>query len=173
MGLGSGFFTSSAAFARPADTAAYLAGDRVADSTTAATVLSFNNVHRAASDAIRLERVRIRKTSALLTNAQFRVHLFRLLPTVSVNDNGIFNAAGVLALADIAGYIGRFDITMDSAGVIGARGSGVPAVGSGISCEAAATGGSDASLWAVIEALAAYVPSSAETFTITLEGARG
>lgn len=169
-----GFFTASAAFARPADTTAYAVGDRVADSTSAATVVEFTNVARAAGEAVRIEAVRMRKTSAALSNASFRVHLFRTLPTVSVNDNGSFNpsSAGVLAVSDIAGRIGHFDITMNFAGAAGAQGIGAPSVGSGRTCEAAGAVGHETSLWAVVEALAAYGPASGETFTITLEAAR-
>lgn len=167
-----GFFTASAAFTRPADTTAYTAGDRVADATAAAAVLEFTSVARATGEAVRIERVRLRKTGTSLTNASFRVHLFRTLPTVSVSDNGVFNASNVLALADIAGYVGSVDVTMDKAATIGARGVGVPTTGSGITCEAAGATGHTTSLWAVIEALAAYTPASAETFTVTLEAAR-
>lgn len=173
MGLGSGFFTSGAAFARPADTAPYTAGDRVANATSAAVVLALSNVFRTDQDAIRVEKVRLRKTGTSIVNAQFRVHLFRLLPTVAVSDNGVFNTAGALALADIAGYIGSVDITMDKSATIGAHGAGVPATGTGITCESSGASGADPSLWAVIEALAAYTPASGETFTLTLEGARG
>jgi hypothetical protein len=171
--MGPGFFTASASFSRPADTTPYSAGDRVANATSGAAVLSFSNVFRTDSDGIRIERVRLRKTSALLTNAQFCVHLFRTLPTVSVNDNGQFNNANVLAVADITGYVGSFDITMARAATIGACGSGVPAPGSGITCESSGASGSDPSIWAVIEALAAYAGSASETFAVTLEGARG
>lgn len=167
-----GFFTVSASFTRPADTTAYSAGDRVADSAGAATVLEFTNVARATSEAVRIERIRMRKTGTSLANASFRVHIFRTLPTVGVNDNGVFNAAGSLALADIAGYVGSVDVTMDKAGTIGARGVGVPATGAGITCEAAGTSGHETSLWAVVEALAAYTPVSGETFTVTIEAAR-
>jgi hypothetical protein len=167
-----GFFTVSAAFTRPADTTAYAAGDRVADSTSAATVLEFTNVARSTGESVRIERIRMRKTGATLTNASFRVHLFRLEPTVNVNDNGVFNSSSTLALADIHGYVGTVDITMNYAAVIGARGVGAPSAGSGITCEAAGTSGHETSLWAVVEATAAYVPASGEIFTVTIEAAR-
>jgi len=168
-----GFFTVSANFTRPADTTAYAQYDRVADSTSAATVLEFTNVARATGEAVRVERIRLRKTGTSLTNAQFRVHLFRTLPTVSANDNAAFSTGGsVLAVADIAGYVGTIDITMDKSGTVGARGVGVPTAGTGITCEAAGTSGHETSLWCVIEALAAYTPISGEVFTVTLEAAK-
>jgi hypothetical protein len=127
---------------------------------------------RATGEAARIERIRLRKTGATLTNAAFRVHLFRTLPTVNVNDNGVFNTSGTLALADIAGYIGSVDITMDMAATAGARGVGVPTVGTGITCEAAGTTDHETSIWAVVEARGAYTPVSAEAFTMTLEASR-
>ncbi len=167
-----GFFTRSSSFARPANTTAYAVGDRVANATSSAAVLEFTHVAREAGEAVRIERLRLRKTGPVLTNAQFRVHLFRTLPTVNVNDNGVFNNANVLAIADIAGYVGAFDVTMDLAAAIGARGVGVPLVGGGITCEAAGVDDHETSLWAVIEARAAYAPASGETFTLTIEAAR-
>jgi hypothetical protein len=125
-----GFFTASAAFTRPANTTAYAIGGRVADLTASATVVEFTNVARATAEAIRVERLRMRKTGT-----------------------GI-------------------DVTMDVAAAIGAQGIGLPTKGSGITCEAAGTTGHETSLWAVVEALAAYGPASAETFTLTIEGAR-
>jgi hypothetical protein len=167
-----GFFTASAAFTRPANTTAYAIGGRVADLTASATVVEFTNVARATAEAIRVERLRMRKTGTGIVNASFRVTLFRTLPVVNVNDGGLFNNAGVLALADIAGRIGALDVTMDVAAAIGAQGIGLPTKGSGVTCEAAGTTGHETSLWAVVEALAAYGPASAETFTLTIEGAR-
>ena len=166
-----GFFTRTASFARPADTTAYAIGDRVGNSTSAAVVLELTDISRDAGEGVRIERVRLRKTATLLTNAQFRVHLFRTAPTVSANDNAQFNNSGALTLADIAGYLGYADVTMDLSATIGARGVAAPAAGA-IICEPAGAEGHETSLWAVIEARAAYVPASAETFTVTLEAVR-
>lgn len=174
-----GFFTSSVSFARPADNTAYLIYDLVGNSVTAGSVLiEFTNVARAAGEAIRLERLRMRKSNPTLTNASFRIHLFRTQPLPTVGDNGIFNASGAntLALTDIAGRIGEIDITMDRAGTAGAQGIGVPSVGSAITCETPSPGvaGHETSLWALVEARAAYGGAAAngETFVLTLEGAR-
>jgi hypothetical protein len=168
-----GFFTVSAAFNRPGNTTAYVAHQRVADSTSAATVAELTGVARATGEAVRIEKARLRKTGTSLTNAQFRVHFFRTMPTVSVNDAGVFdNGSGVLALADISGYLGAIDITMDKAATVGSRGAGVPTTGNSITCEAAGTSGHETSIWFVIEALAAYVPANGETFTLTIEAAR-
>lgn len=169
-----GLLTVSASFARPADTTAYAVGDLVANSTTAGSVAPAElvGVARAAGEAFRIERVRLRKSGPSMTNAAFRVHLFRIAPVVSVGDNAAFNTSGALGLANIDGHIGYVDVTMDLAATIGARGVGVPTTGSGITAEAAGASGHETSLWALIEARGAYTPVSGETFYVTIEGAR-
>lgn len=170
----SGLLTVTASLTRPADTTPYAAGDLIANSTTAGAVvpLELIGAARAAGEAIRVERVRLRKSGPGLTNAAFRVHLFRKTPVVSVGDNGVFNASNVLALSDIEGHVGAVDVSMDVAAAIGARGVGVPATGTGMTCEAAGAVGHETSLWALIEARGGYVPLSGEVFHLTLEGAR-
>lgn len=169
-----GLLTVTASLARPADTTAYAVGDLVANSLSAGLVvaLELTGATRAAGEAVRIERVRLRKSAPGLTNAAFRVHLFRKPPSVSVGDNGVFNASGVLALADIEGHVGAVDVVMDTAAVIGARGVGLPSVGAGMTCESAGGTGHETSLWALIEARGAYTPAAGETFHVTLEGAR-
>lgn len=169
-----GLLTVSGSFSRPADTAVYAAGDLVANSTTAASVepVELVNAVRFAGEAIRIERVRLRKSGPGLTHAAFRVHLFSLPPTTSVGDNAAFNASGVLALSDIEGYVGAIDVTLDTAAAVGARGAGTPVAGAGITCEPAGGEGVETSLWALVEARAAYTPAAGETFVVTLEGAR-
>lgn len=169
-----GLATVSASMVRPSDAVAYAVGDLVANSTTAGAVVpvELTGAMRGTGEAIRIERVRLRKSGPALTNAAFRVHLFRKAPTVSVGDNAAFNAAGVLALADIDGHVGHADVTMDLAAAAGARGVGLPSTGAGITCETSGAVGHETSLWAVIEARAAYAPVSGETFVLTIEGAR-
>lgn len=169
-----GLLTVTASFARPSDTTTYAAGDLVANSTTAGSVAAAELVGavRGTGEAIRIERVRLRKSGPSMTNASFRAHLFRIAPVVSVGDNGAFNSSGALALANIEGHVGYVDVTMDLAAAIGARGVGAPATGSGITCEAAGASGHETSLWVLIEARATYIPANGETFYITVEGAR-
>lgn len=162
-----GLLTVTASTIRPANTTAYAIGDIVG------VPIELVGVTRGAGEAFRIERARLRKTSPLLSNAAFRIHLFRKIPAPTNADNGAFDpGTGILALADIEGYIGTIDVTMNYAAVAGARGVGAPATGSGITCETGAVVDHETSVWAIIEARAAYVPTSAETFYVTLEGAR-
>lgn len=153
---------------RPADTTAYAAGDLVANSTTAGQVtgLVFPLAVRN-NEAIRVERVRLRKSGTSLTNASFRVYLCRALPALSVGDNGVFNSSSALAVDNIQYIIGWFDITMDRSGTVGARGTGVPNVGNAIAISPVDP---STTIYGLIEATAAYTPASAETFDCTLEG---
>lgn len=162
-----GVFTSVASFTRPANTTAYAAGKRVADSTTAATVLEFDNIVSEAGDALTIGRLRMRKSGPSFALAQFRAHFFRVLPVVSVNDGGVFDTSGALAVADITGYIGSIDVTMTVGGTVGAAGAGAPTTGTQIITDLSGT-----TLWVVVEALAAYVPLSAEIFTLTIEASK-
>jgi hypothetical protein len=153
---------------RPADTTAYASGDLVANSTTAGSVtgMVFPNAVRFDLECARFERIRLRKSSATLTNASFRVYLFTALPTLSVGDNAAFNSSSVLAVDDMDKLVGWFDVTMDRSGAAGARGTGTPNAGPALTLKPA----SGTSLYGLIEATAAYTPTSAETFNAVLEG---
>ncbi|MDB5725476.1 MAG: hypothetical protein JWQ16_2230 [Novosphingobium sp.] len=152
---------TSAAFTRPANTTAYAAGDIVANSATAGSVvvpaLAVSPIPGA---AVKITRVLISKTNPVLTNAQFRVHLFLGAPVVSSGDNAAINIAGVAATP-----IGTVDVTVDQAYGDGSLGDAVAAL-------VADLADGVRQLFAVIEALAAYTPTSGETFTLTLETER-
>lgn len=153
----------SGSFTRPADTTAYASGDLVANSTTAGSVAAISlrglGVTGGASSIIR--RIKLHKSGTSTTNASFRVHFFRSAPaTVTNGDNGVFSVSGV------ADYIGAMDVTIDRAFTDGAAGFGVPIVGSEFLVRLA---GTSQTIHALIEARAAYTPSSAEVFTLTLD----
>lgn len=151
----------TATFTRPADTNAYASGDLVANSTTAGSVtpmtlaIGRGDSNAAATGMIR--RLRLRKSGTSITNASFRVHLYRTSSITCANgDNGAFSTN------QAANYVGRFDVTMDQAFTDGASGNGIPAVGSEVNF-------ASATYYALIEARGAYTPASGETFTVELE----
>lgn len=147
-------------FTRPADTTAYAVGDLVANSTTAGSVTPVSlTVGRGSSGAAitgMIRRLRLRKTGTSITNASFRIHLYRASPTVANGDNAAFSTN------QAENYVGKVDIVMDQAFTDGASGNGVPAVGSEINFHVA-------TYYALIEARAAYTPTSGETFTLEAE----
>ncbi len=151
-----------ASFSRPADAVAYAAGDLIANSTTAGsvTVMQFSAA-RIAGGSGAVMRARLRKSTATLTNAAFRLHLYRAVPTPTNGDNGVWLTSGAMS------YIGAIDITVDRAFTDGAAGNGVPIVGSAINFDLSSK--SDALLYGLLEARAAYVPGSGETFEVDLE----
>lgn len=150
---------AAAAFTRPADTTAYASGDLVANSTTAGSVvpLSFLLVNAGSGGQSQIERARLLTSSTSVTNASFRLHLFETSPTSAVGDNAAFSCTN-------ASYCGAMDIVVAQAFSDGAAGVGVPNIGTRIVVEPTAT-----TLYGLLEARAAYTPTSGGTFTVTLE----
>lgn len=146
-----------ASFTRPANTTAYASGQLVANNTAAVSVTPMQfNMSRAAGKGGMLRRIRLRKSSASITNASFRVHFYTAAPTLSNGDGGVWQSNLV------ANYVGACDVTMDKSFTDGAAGNGVPSIGSEINFT------SDV-YYAVIEARGAYTPISGEVFTLDLE----
>lgn len=144
----------------PNSVTAYASGDLVANSATAGSVTPISvTASRIAAGSFMLRRVKLAKTSAVLTNASFRVHLWTATPTVTNGDDGVFLPSGV------ADYRGAFDVTIDRAFSDGAAGFGLPAVGFDVSTKLAA----GSTLYVLLEARAAYTRTAAEVFTVTFD----
>lgn len=150
-------------FTRPSDTTAYASGDLVANSTTAGSVtpVEIRHIGNKPSGTAIIRRVILRKSGTSTTNASFRVHLYRTSSITCANgDNGAWSTNA------IADYIGAFDATVDRAFTDGAFGAAVPVVGSEFLIKFS---GGVQSVYALVEARAAYTPASAEVFTIGLD----
>ena len=161
----------SSSFSRPSNTTAYSAGQLVANSTVAASVtpLTFANVVRSAGDCLRVERVRISKTTNSLTNASFKLHLFEVLPVPSVGDGAGFDSSGVLQLTTGAlNHIGTFSVTMTISGTDGAIGWSASNADLPRTC-CPVTG---TTLYGLLEATAGYTPVANEVFAVAVEGYR-
>lgn len=150
--------TTRKTIARPANTTAYTAGDLVANNATAGSVLPFLLTPvRSIPTAICMKRVRLSKSTATIVNSAFRVHLFSSAPaTVTNGDNGAFLVSGG------ADYLGGFDVTVGQAFTDGAAGV--------LACEVPMRLPAGKAVYGLLEALAAYAPGSAETFTLAIEG---
>ena len=114
------FINPSASFTRPGDTTAYASGDLVANSTTAGSVVApVFTIGRSASgfgQQFRIDRIKISKSTVTTTNASFRVHLYRIAPTVANGDNSAFSTSGA------ANDLGFYDVIVDQAFTDGATG---------------------------------------------------
>lgn len=161
--LGMGLLVPSDNFTRPADTTPYAHGDLVANDVDAAdvVVLSFT-VARFAAGAFRIHRGRLLKTTTLLTNATFKLHLYSAAPSIANGDNAAWSTT-------LAAYLGALQVTVDRAGSDGSYGDLLPFNGVPISHKLS----SGSSIKGLIEARpgsgATYTPGNAEVFTATLE----
>lgn len=146
-------------FNRPADTTAYASGDLVANNVTAGSVTPISAAAarvNAGTGVIRRIRFSTSKTGLVGTET-FRVHLFKLSPTVTNGDNGAFVAAGLTAVA-----LGYTDVIMNHVYSDGAKGFTATDI------VFDANGGTQ-NIYALIEVRNAYTPLSGETFTLALE----
>lgn len=151
---------ASASFTRPADTTAYASGDLVANSTTAGSVVPLTFVIRPENRGTMIRRVRIKKSGTSITNASFRLHIYETAAITCANgDNGTWSTNNMI------NYVGSVDITLDKAFTDGAQGVGVASVGAEVNYDVGTCFG-------LLEARAAYTPSSAEVFTVELEVVR-
>jgi hypothetical protein len=154
--------TAFAFFTRPADTTPYATGDIVANSVTAGSVtpLTFTNVLRSTANTASstVAQVRLVKTGTSLTNALFRLHLYKSTLTPSNGDNGAYltsNGGG--------DYLGFADIACDMVftTVAGGRTSCCIPLNNAITA--------DTSVYGLLEARAAYTPISGEQLFIYLD----
>lgn len=159
--VGSSFIQpASNTIVRPTDTNTYAAGDLVANNTVAGSVtpFSWSNAARVAAGSGWIPRVKIAKSGSTLNNASFRVHFFNGVPSNPSGDNGGFSPN------EYANFIGSFDVTVDR--VFNGNwtvGYGYPTIGSEVNFKLSA----GTTLYALLEARAAYVPGNAENFIIT------
>lgn len=147
-------------FTRPADTTAYAVGDLIANSVTAASVVVPTWPTTSQSGGFYLGGIRLLKSGNVLTNATFRLHMFSLVPTIATaGDNSVFSAN----VSGMANWIGSFDGQMLAAGADGAAVNLTPTEGLVNPIQQ----GQGTPVFALLQALAAYTPASAEVFTIT------
>lgn len=153
--------TPSASFTRPANTTAYGAGDLVANSATAGSVvpMAFSSA-RLSSGRGRIKRVRLFKDDETATNANFTLHLFSASPTVTNGDNAAF------AVATAATHLGSIAADMSSGAFVTATDLIEEFA---VSPEINFDLGNERLIYGLLEAGAGYVPASGENFTVTLE----
>ena len=148
---------SGSAFARPGNTTPYTSGDIITDAasgTSFSTAVPFVRPARAGA-GFNVRMLRLKKTGAVVTNASFRVHLFKAAPTAIALDNAPFAATGN------NNYLG-----VSSEG---------PMVSMGDGAQVTLTitlshrfGAIEDSIYWLLEARAGYTPVSAENFELEM-----
>jgi hypothetical protein len=154
-----------ASFTRPADGTQYAAGDLIANSTTAGSVvpMSFKLGGNNNPGMTRLTRARLFKSQASVTSASFRLHLYEVSPTPANGDNGAYTTDKA------ASYLGflSLDLTTTPGNKFsdGSAGAGAATAGSEM-CLRLQSG---TTIYGLLEAIGTYTPASAEVFTVTIE----
>lgn len=150
---------STASFTRPANTTTYAIADLVADDTTAGSVNPM--VFTLPSSNFKLQRVSITKSNTTTTSATFRLHLYSSSPTVANGDNLSWSST-------ISNYLGDIDIDCSTRSFSnGGFGFGIFSA-SDFPVYLAVD--QTLKVYGLLEAKAAYSPTSNETFTVTLYG---
>lgn len=153
-------YAPSVSFTRPSNTTVYAAGQLIANSVTAASVVPLTWNTSSPSGQFYIAGCWLRKTTASITLAQFRVHFFSATPTIATTgDAGVF--ASVVTGASL--WLGSMDGTMVASMANGAAVNCVPTEGLVTPVRMAEA----AAIFALIEARAAYAPGNAEVFTLS------
>lgn len=164
-------WNNSASFTRPATTPTYAAGNLVANSATAGSVVPVAVPVGGQTGFInmRLTRVRLTKSSTTTTNANFNIQMYSSPTITCANGDG-----GAWSTNQAANYIGTISVPSMTAFTDGATGFGAMAAGSEAFWHVTnQTGQSLQFVYCLLTAGAAYVGVSGETFTITLEEVSG
>lgn len=152
--------STAPSFTRPADTTAYTAGDLVANSTTAASVvpMEFAGVASSPGGWVNVRRVTLKKSTATITAATFSLILSQTNAVPSSGDNAAFVGP---AKGNVLG--GAFNLSAPYAMVDGA----VSVSGSSDTLLFKTADGST-SLFGFLVAAGAYAPGNAEVFEVSL-----
>lgn len=150
-------------FTRPADTAAYIALDTIANSTSAPTVQSFAGFQPYAGVSGYIVKAQA-ATDQKTCTARLRLHLFNVAPT-AINDNSPY----LTLYANIAARVGTVDFpalaTEDPTNSTQAIATAVPGSGN---LPLAYLCASDSTLYMLLETLDAFTPANGQSFTIKL-----
>lgn len=155
-------FDTSATFTRPADTTAYTANDLVANSVTAGSVVPMVfNIPGGRS--AKVFRAGVKFNSATVTNAKFKLHLYLTSPTCTNGDNGAW-------LTTESGY--QDNIAIDcTTNTFSDNGKGFGTyLDTAVEVPMMIQANTNQQIYGLLQATAAYVPTSAEVFTVNIIG---
>src|SRR5688572_12862730 len=146
---------SASTFTRPSDTTAYAAGDLIANSTTAGSVVPLSFRIPGSGKAVTVKNARIRKSAASVTNFATLLYLFDSAPTVAAGDN----SAPAPSVANLLGVV-----SLASTGAIAGTSVGYATAETTLTIPMTTS----RTIYGLLVANAAYTPASEETFTVSL-----
>lgn len=163
-------YKTSASFTRPANTTAYTAGDLVANSTTAASVVPM--IFAIPTQGFLPTSVKIEDANGDGSSTTiFSLMLYQYSPTPVNGDNGVYNT-------NDAGFLGSVIVDCTQYGV-----ASTPLLSSTVSEGIASvdtnllsiypddTAGIETTqIYGLLQAINSYTPNSGTTFTVTLRG---
>lgn len=152
----------SANFTRPTNTTAYTAGNLIANSTSAGSVvpMTFAGAARDLDITGMIRRARIKVSDTAWLNATVRVHLYRTFPTAANGDGAAWSTSE-------SQYLGAIDVTLDKQFTDPfVKGVGVPNNGSEINFAPAPT---TTNIFGLLQAESAVTPASGSSWTVELE----
>jgi hypothetical protein len=153
---------------RPADTTAYAAGDQVADSTSAPTVLTFTHMSRYPTARGSIKKVSILSSAYVATAPDFELWLFDTTMTPN-NDNAAFAPTDAVVATRVA--IIPVNIAFVGNATAGAGGNQVLESDPEVEYHYRTAEGTN-SLFGCLVVRNAYVPVSGEIFTIQITAER-
>jgi hypothetical protein len=156
-----GAIRPSYSFTRPGNATPYAAGQLVANNTVAASVVPMSwRVGNATDDkhTLYVTAVRFKYDDPDVTNASFRVHLYKAAPAVATTgDAGVYGSV----VSGYADWLGSHDVTAVALHADGAAGLAVPTEGAILPYHLTSLiPGSPVVLYGLIEARAAYTPKT-------------
>ena len=151
---------------RPADTAAYTAGDGVTTATSAAAGMTVANCARVNGGSGRIVGIRATKSQTSTTNSRFRLWIWRTAPAIP-NDNAAYSPS---LRANNADLVGTAEVNFSS-GVVGSDGIMATATLARSSMAFVCASGTR-DLTIVWQALEAYTPASGEVFAVAVDCAQ-
>lgn len=145
-------------YTRPADTNIYAAGDVIANSTSAATILTFSSAVRAETGTAIIQAATLVDSVAAATKLDADLYLFDTT-VVMEQDNAAWDPsdAEMLTCLGVIEFRGANFKTCGGNGITHVQGIGLPIV---------SVGGS--SIFGILVARNAYTPASAEVLTVRL-----
>jgi hypothetical protein len=161
--LGMPFKTAVYTFTRPANTTQYAAGDIVANSTTAGSVVvPALVVGKGTGRPVSIRRFGLQLSGTVITAGTFQVHLFSAAPTFATAGDGGTMAADVSGSASYLGSSGVITVIGFADGIAS---TAAPGAGTEITVSPTV-----ATIYALITTTGTYTPTSAETVSLWLEG---